>query len=211
MEFSKLLKVEQAARDEDWEKNFLNLLPQQKVQLQSPDPQVGADSWPYLFVSTTLNEGGPSVEQVQILDLIGWLSTRGVGLALNPQLEVPDYILSYGQTWFFRQTGKLYASATSPSGNGQIVHAGTPTQEFFPDYARKIVREFLRDQGVYQPKILLVSDDRVHYDLAFSAESLGSPPQKEWEGIIEGISWFFPNHYSLVLTSEKGLPPFQEF
>jgi hypothetical protein len=37
---------------------------------------------------------------------------------------------------------------------------------------------------------------------------LGNPPTKEHQGIAEAISWFLPPHYSIVLISETGLPPF---
>jgi hypothetical protein len=37
---------------------------------------------------------------------------------------------------------------------------------------------------------------------------LGNPPEREHEGIAEAIAWFLPNHYSVVLISEKGLPTF---
>jgi hypothetical protein len=58
------------------------------------------------------------------------------------------------------------------------------------------------------PRILVMSTDRKHYDLAFSLESLGNPPTKEHQGIAEAITWFLPPHYSVVLVSEKDLPEF---
>ncbi|HWU44373.1 MAG TPA: hypothetical protein VN132_13070, partial [Bdellovibrio sp.] len=64
--------------------------------------------------------------------------------------------------------------------------------------------------AVLRPRILVMSTDRKHYDLAFSLESLGNPPQKEHAGIAEAIGWFLPPHYSIVLVSEKGLPEFVE-
>jgi hypothetical protein len=53
---------------------------------------------------------------------------------------------------------------------------------------RNILKEFFRDQGVFAPKILVMSSDRVNYDLVFSLESLGNPPVKEHQGIAEAIS-----------------------
>src|SRR5690606_22017578 len=91
---------------------------------------------------------------------------------------------------------------------GQKIAAGAPTEKYLPTYVRKIVREFLRDQNVLAPKILMLSPDGQHYDLAFSLESLGNPPATEHQGIAEALAWFLPPHYSLVLTSEQGLPDF---
>ena len=56
----------------------------------------------------------------------------------------------------------------------------------------------------------MISENKTDYDLAFSLESLGNPPDKEHIGILEALSWFFPTHYSLMLISQKGLPLFTE-
>jgi len=90
------------------------------------------------------------------------------------------------------------------------LHAGPPSPQYLPQYVRNILKEFFRDQGVLMPKILVMSADRKHYDLAISLESLGNPPEKEHQGIAEALSWFLPPHYSIVLVSEKGLPSFVE-
>ena len=54
----------------------------------------------------------------------------------------------------------------------------------------------------------MISQDNIHFDLCFSLESLGNPPDNEHEGIAEALSWFLPTHYSIVLISEKSLPEF---
>jgi hypothetical protein len=91
---------------------------------------------------------------------------------------------------------------------GKKLLAGEPSNEYLPDYVRKVLRDFFRDQGLLQVKILMISENSGHYDLAFSTESLGNPPQNEMQGIGEAISWFLPPHYSILLASEKDLPEF---
>ena len=196
-------------RDAAWEKSFLEAFADSTVNLLFPDPKPGPDQWPYLFVQTAA-EGGEPVRQV-----LAWLSTRGIGLALNPQKTSPDFVLSYGMIWNFRETGKFISETPErPTGAfnlkpGQQVLTGPPSESYLPKYVRSILKQFLLDQGVYAPKVLMVSEDQKHYDLCFSLESLGLPPENERMGLAEALSWFLPSHYSIALISEKSLPGFE--
>lgn len=216
MSLKDLLDTPIDARDEKWEDNFLQSLSTAKLSLLSPDPQTGPDGWPYLLVQTISHENSSVSQAEDAQKIFQWLGTRGIGVAINPQKEYPDFVLSWGMIWNFRETGKFIdRQAEQQVQSSQIdfkniVHAGTPTPQYLPDYVRKIVREFFRDQGILSPKILVISSDRKNYDLAFSVESLGNPPESEWTGIAEAISWFLPAHYSIVLISEKTLPNFTE-
>jgi hypothetical protein len=207
MSWQQLIKVESELRDELWEDRFLTALTECRLNILSADPQTGPDGWPYLFVE--ISEDGEPAQKV-----LHWLATRGIGLAVNPDQEYPDFILSWGMIWYFRETGRFFRrDVDSLAGRvelslAQIAHAGTPSPQFLPDYVRSILREFFRDQGVLNPRILVLSQDRANYELAFSLESLGNPPESEHEGIAEAVSWFLPPHYSLLLISEQGLPPF---
>lgn len=195
-------------RDEAWETQFLEALPQFNFKLISPDPQVGPDGFPYLLVETAPDANEPSAK------ILSWLSEKGIGLAINPQKDYPDFVLSYGMLWFYRESGK-FLLPTPPASLGSlslsksdIRHAGTPSPQYLPDYVRSILRQFFLDQGVLSPRILVLSLNGENYELAFSAESLGNPPQEEWQGIAEAIAWFLPPHYSLMIVNEANLPEF---
>lgn len=196
------------ARDNDWERAFFHALADAKVQVAQPEPQVGPDGWPYLYVQTL---GTGAEPMVRILD---WLSSRGIGLVVNGQKEIPDYIFPFGMIWNWKERGEFLSPAGRVSTGrvqlkaGTEVLAGAPTPEFLPTYVRQILYQFLRSQGVKEPKILVLSQDKKHFDLCFSLESLGSPPDHEHRGIAEALAWFLPQHYSLLLISEKGLPGF---
>jgi hypothetical protein len=214
MNLQELLRTPDSERTIHWEDQFLTALSQSQIQLLMADPQQGPDSWPYLFVSTD-----PGATQEPFQKIVQWASTRGIGLAINPNKEYPDFILSYGMLWFFRETGKFIqreSDADKPKiesveySKSALKHAGTPTEKFLPPYVRTILKSFFRDQGVFAPRILMVSLDGKYYDLAFSADSLGNPPEQEWAGVAEAISWFLPPHYSVVITAEAELPPFSE-
>jgi hypothetical protein len=203
-----LTETPDADRTPEWENRFFQALTTASVELLTPDPQQGPDGWPYILVKTSATAAEPAQKIIQ------WSSVKGIGLVVNPQKDYPDYVFSYGMLWSFKETG-FFFKPTEPPPEGAvefdastIQHAGTPTPQYLPDYVRKILREFFRDQGVLAPKILLISQDRVNYELAISLESLGNPPPQEHAGVAEAIGWFLPPHYSLILVSEAGLPEF---
>lgn len=204
-----LVSIAEDQRDEAWEKDFFNTFAQSKVSVQE-EPVNGPDGWPYLIANTeeSANESVP-----KILD---WLSDKGIGLALNVEKGTPDYVFTYGMIWNYKQTGQFVANYDAEEWDksfdyeeGQRIVAGEPTEEFWPSYARHVFREFLKDQNIESAKILLMAPEGVdQYDLCFSLDSLGNPPESEHEGILEAFSWFFPLHYSLALVEEEGLPQF---
>jgi hypothetical protein len=203
-----LLARDIETRDAAWEAELLKAMPTAQVRVLSPDPQEGPDHWPYLMVSTTDGNDDP------FMNVLGWLSTRGIGCVLNPEKPTPDYVLTYGMIWNFRERGEFLTQ--SPQGAqgsfeikpGQELMTGAPSEAYFPSYARKIVKQFFADQGVFTPKALMVSTDKTNYDLCFSLESMKSPPATEHASIAEALSWFFPAHYSIALISEKAVPGF---
>lgn len=211
------LLVKEQDRNFAWEEKFFKLITSSDVALLSQDPQQGPDSWPYIICETLAENKTPrgdTIESVQ--KLIYWLATKGIGLVVNPYREpYPDYVFSYGMIWSFKETGffirpDLAVNAGQVEYDNTKIVSGPPTKEYLPFYVRKVLADFFRDQGVYNPKILMISADGKNYDLAFSLQSLGNPPDQEHAGIAEAISWFLPPHYSVVLISEEGLPKFEK-
>jgi hypothetical protein len=199
-----------ALRDEAWERTLAAALPESTLKLESMTPQTGPDGWPYLFATTAPGSSEPAVR------VIDWLASRGIGLVLNAHKTAPDYIFTYGMIWNFKETGSFWTSSPAPEGGvvqfekGEKVLAGPPSKEFLPAYVRDILIQFFKDQGVEDPKVLVLSRDKKHFDLCFSLESLGDPDPAEHQGIAEALAWFLPPHYSIMLASEKGLPKFYE-
>ncbi len=203
------LKTEFSRRDEHWERAFLLALQRANVMVTSPEPRQGPDRWPYLFVSTA-----PNKDSEPLANVLGWLSTRGIGLAVNAEQATPDFVLSYGMVWNCRERGEfLSASPQVDTGPIEIpaakqVMVGVPSTAYLPEYVRTIIRQFLKDQGVSQAKVLMADFEGKGFDLCFSIESLNSPPEAEHSGIAEALSWFLPAHYSIALVSEKLLGGF---
>lgn len=202
-ELLELLEVPLESRDWEWEKSFFQAFVDGKVDLMFDQPQSGPDGWPYMFVETAPDSKEPS------LKLLQWLSERGIGLALNVKKEQPDYVFSYGMIWSYRESAQFVRKTdTHHTGEvefkeGESVVAGEPSKDYLPEYARNILRKFLKDQKLEDPRFLIVSKDQKNFDLCFSLESFGSPPKEEHSNIAEAISWFLPTNYSIVLVSES--------
>jgi hypothetical protein len=209
MNLLQLVAVSEDQRDSKWEQDFFHALTSGHLKLVHEAPQKGPDGWPYLL-SDTHPEATESANKI-----IQWLALKGVGLVINPLKQYPDFVFTYGMLWHFKETGLFFRNTADGSTvgsleieEGQPLHAGPPSPQYLPHYVRNILKEFFLDQGIYRPKILVMSSDRKNYDLVFSLESLGNPPKEEHEGIAEAISWFLPPHYSIGLISEAGLPQF---
>jgi hypothetical protein len=198
-----------AKRDEAWERRFLDLLPSALVNVIHQEPRTGPDSWPYLFVEVSESSDEPAVRVLE------WLSERGIGMAINPMKAIPDYVLSYGMIWNYRVRGRFLTDVADSGAKelivtGNQIYIAPPTEDYLPKYVREILRTFFEDQKVLSPRVTLISQDKLVYDIAFSVESLGSPPEKEHSGISEAISWFLPAHFGIVLVSEKKVSGFVE-
>lgn len=207
---NELLKTHDDLRDFNWDEKFFKNLSESKLKILSETPQQGPDAFPYLLCET-LSDVSAGDNTTDFQNLIHWLYTRGIGLVINPQRQPnPDYVFTYGMIWSFKQTG--YFIQPQPIKNkiteNQFIVA-SPTEDYLPKYVRQILKDFFRDQMVLQPKILIASNDSVNFDLCFSIESLGTPPEKEYNGICEAISWFLPPHYNITLLSEKSFPQFE--
>ncbi len=203
-----ILSTPEAKRDQAWEKEFLQQFANSSLELVFDDAKSGPDGFPYLFVKTSEKGTEPAVS------VIDWLATRGIGLVVNAEKQLPDYVFTYGMLWNFRERKDFLSSPIKSRSDrfelrpGQPLYHGDLSLEYFPEYARKLLREFFSQQGIFAARVLALSQDNEHFDICFSVESLGSPEPREYQGIAEAIAWFFPYNTSIVLVSEKDLPKF---
>lgn len=216
------LAIADENRNQAWDEKFFKLFSESHLKMVSADPQQGPDSWPYLIAEIVTNPkssedksaAGETIDSAQ--KILQWLSTRGIGLVVNPyRLPHPDFVLTYGMIWSFRETG-FFNKYQQQDENKQLLIenptqavCGEPTLEFLPQYVRKVLKDFFLDQSVFDPKVLMFSADGKNFDLCFSLESLGNQKAQEHQGVLEALSWFLPPHYSLALISEKNLPAFK--
>ena len=228
-----LLDVKIEMRDEKWEDDFLSHSAQGHFRLLRPDPITGPDGWPYLLVETdlgkklilSLTEAGPGAGSQNenpaepAINILSWLSTRGIGLVINPTGEIPDFVISYGMIWNYRERGQFISRqehVQSMQAHAESIDIGRlkffekNISKMLPDYARKVIRDFFADQGLFAVKVLLVKEEETQpFNLAFSFESMGSPKQEELSGVGEAIAWFLPSHYPILIMSETAIPHFE--
>jgi hypothetical protein len=209
LDLYQLISQPESYRDDEWERAFLESIREAEVEFISEEPQNGPDGWPYLYVKTSATGHEP------ISRVIGWLSERGIGLAINPHKMMPDYIFTYGMIWHFRETGQFILHRdTNPEDKVTYKKEekwlfGAPTEAYLPKYVRRVMREFFAAQKLTDVQILVAtSEDFKQTDFLFSTESLGHPPASDQRRLAETISWFLPTHYSIVLASQEQLPKF---
>lgn len=209
---NELCSTPESRRDYEWEKKFLDAFVQSKVELVKEDPVQGPDGWPYIFVKT-LDVKSPGEPVLKLLD---WLKDKGIGLVVNPHKELPDYIFNYGMIWNFAERKLLVQDQPQQLDEpdkvefkeGESIFFGCPSKEYLPSYVVRVLLEFFDQQEVENPRVAIIGKDNKNYDLCFSLESLGNPPEQEHEGILEALSWFLPTHYSLMLISEEAVAEF---
>lgn len=214
MDFERLIQQPEAARDERWEAQFLDGILTRKVQLEGDEAKEGPDGWPYLFVRTELEPGQAGEPFVEI---VKWLSSRGIGLAVNAHKMLPDYIFPYGMLWNYVETGRFVAQQ-GPLKEGEVIYDenekvlfGPPSEKYLPLYVRSVLREFLLAQGFTTTKILVAtSPDYKNVDLVISVDSLNGLPKSQHKTLADMLAWFLPLHYTLVLGPEEGLPKFYD-
>lgn len=204
----RLSQQPESLRDEKWEADFLSALTLGHLQLEDLQPQQGPDGWPYLYAKTSPTAKEPTNK------ILSWLNEKGVGLVVNGSKTVPDYVFTYGAVWNFCQTGQFFTPTPERSTGqvllkqGQQIYSGAPSKEYLPNHVCLVLKQFFDGQGVEDLRVLMVSLDQKIYDLYVSLDSLGNPPDNEHPGIAQAIQWFLPEHYSLVLAQESGLPKF---
>jgi hypothetical protein len=209
MDFDVLIQQPEFKRNDAWEADFLQQFSGMKVQLDSEQAKNGPDGWPYLFART-----GPEARET-VPQVVRWLAARGIGLVINAHKMLPDYVFPYGMLWNFVESGRFLNLEVKTRTGEAVYHEGrklvmgAPTDKYLPPYVRSVLREFLAAQGFTAPRILVISTpDFSEIDLMFSVESLGNLERAQHRILADRLAWFLPLHYTLVLGSEAGFPPF---
>jgi len=200
MEFDKLTSLPENARNEEWERRFLDAVIPMKVEVErGGEPVTGPDGWPYLSVRTGRGEE-------PFANIVRWLAGRGIGLVVNAYKMAPDYVFTYGMLWNFTETGRFITPWTGGSPGevdltGRLF--GPPSEKYLPPFVRSTIKDFLNQQGLPNPRVVVAtSADFKQTDLLFSSESMGAPNPLEQRTLAEALSWFLPLHYSLVFVPE---------
>ncbi|TKC59162.1 hypothetical protein FBD94_16655 [Pedobacter hiemivivus] len=211
-----LIDVPRENRGEEWQKSFLENIVHASFRCGDPQVITGPDGFPYfqLFMPRPKERF-----QCYVIDRMkdDFLLKSGYGVVINPNDGQPDWVLSYGDILNLHLTGSFYTTGpTLFSGakedetirKDEKVLVGQPSEFVLPETARTILRQFLLNNGVKSPKVLLMSrnggpGEEASQDLVFNLTPEAFETEELFRSVTQHLAWFLPRHYSFAALSEK--------
>ncbi|MBD1421777.1 MULTISPECIES: hypothetical protein [Sphingobacterium] len=209
-------------RDEQWRDQFLSHIDEANLKLGEPEVAISKDGFPYIQLQTVTT--GESFQAFVINNQLDTILEQGFGIAINAHLDRPDWIFSYGDLANLKLNGSFYTDNSVFSNpeeylginKDEEILVGQPSEEVFPNFLRRQIREFLQYSGVKNPKIMLIArnytdEERASQDLVFNIMPTQFASEKDFNTIMNTIQWFLPKHYSFFgvdeLAIENGFQP----
>ena len=136
---------------------------------------------------------------------------HGFGCVLNPDKSPPDWVFSYGNLWSLRSYGAFNTTPpptealTEPKAGRQVMIAA-PSEQFFPPFARTVLKTWLEHVGVKNPRVLLIGDAQAtpSQSLAFSIYREDFADDQAFNSVLNRLkNWFLPPHYGLIVLPKK--------
>lgn len=203
-------------RDERWRDQFLSHIDGANLKLGEPEVAISKDGFPYIQLQTVTT--GESFQAFVINNQLDTILGQGFGIAINAHLDRPDWIFSYGDLVNLKLNGSFYTNNSvfsNPEGylgidKDEEILVGQPSEEIFPNFLRRQVREFLQYSGIKNPKIMLIArnyadEERASQDLVFNIMPAQFPSEKDFNTIMNTIQWFLPKHYSFFGVDELAI------
>jgi len=216
-----LLAVPKSERDEQWASQFLADLPLASFRCGTPQIVAGPDGFPYfqLFVPAPGEEFQSFVIQRMATE---FLLERGYGVLINPGVEDPDWVLSYGDILNYNLNGSFFTQdSLFSSGDEEVVGSedeeiiiGQPAETILPLQTRKLLKDFFELNGVEDPRVLMLvrkNGTAMCQDLAFNITPSHFETETHYKNMMQTVTWYLPRHYSLIGLNdpevEKGFMP----
>src|SRR5690606_14072880 len=163
---NQLMLVPFKERDEKWRDDFLMAISEANLKLGDPEIIMSNDGFPYIQLETVST--GESFQAYVIKKQLDIIMGQGFGIVINAKKGgQPEWVFSYGDLVNLKLSGFFYSDASlfsDISENNKIssdekILVGQPSEEIFPNYLRKQIREFLEFSGVKHPKLMLIARD----------------------------------------------------
>jgi hypothetical protein len=203
----RLLQTPEQARDAAWRARFYAAVVDASFAANPEQVMSGPDGFPYFVLVTPPT--GVGFEPFCISHILEHCTDRGCGIALNPGPTGVDWVFKYGDLWSLRAYGRFEGDPSDEPGEGggvevvergREIMVGQPSDEFFPSWARNVVRAYLQGIGVAQPKVMLIMDEKVRPKRSlvfnFHAEDFGG--HEAFQGELRRLHWFLPLNRGLV-------------
>ena len=209
-----LVQTPHESRDEAWSYEFLNHVSQASFKCTNPQVIVGPDGFPYFQL--LLPESGTSFECYVIENMIDdFLLEKGLGVVVNPEGGNPDWVFTYGDVLSYKLFGGFYTDSGIRFSTNikdetiqeqENVMVAQPSAAILPAYTRKIVQQFLTENGIKKPKIFLMirgEGENITHDLVFNITPNNFETEDSYRNVMQSLAWFLPKHYSLIGMNEE--------
>lgn len=203
-------------RDEQWRDRFLEHIDGANLKLGDPEVLIHNDGFPYIQLQTV--SADESFQAFVIKNQLDIIMEQGFGIAINAQLQQPDWIFSYGDLVNLRLNDSFYTDDSIFSdprtyrnvNKDEEILVGQPSEEILPSFLRRQIREFLNHSGVKHPKVMLIArnytdEERASQDLVFNIIPAQFATEKDFNAIMNTIQWFLPKHYSFFGVDELAI------
>lgn len=188
----------------------------------------GPDDFPYLQLRLPSNLDESTA---LIADLIDEAIAQGSGIAIHDATGAILWVFSHGDLVSFQRFGvfEQHTSGhtaqnadtvvTPPStihGNPvsleqrtvteeRTILTGAPSEDFFPSSERAIVRDYLIQHGINNPKCMLLVDPTLEptHALVFSVFPEDFQDEQTFQVFMERLSWFFPSPFSIIAMPKE--------
>jgi hypothetical protein len=214
---AELAQIPHGDRDAQWTDAFFAAV--QTAALRVPPEEVlkGPDGFPYLLMFIPPKD--EDFQGVSLRVVLDTCLTKGVGIAIYPETrDKPIFVFTYGQLWSYKAMGKFDARETEgrvfpsippPAGLGDDsgkVLVGAPSANYFPPFARTIVREYLKLNGVGIPRVAVVADSsgKRPQTLLFNLYREDFKSDDHLREVLLRLSWYFPPHYGIQPLVNRG-------
>ncbi|MGB4811497.1 MAG: hypothetical protein WBP13_03315 [Methylophilaceae bacterium] len=217
-----LVQTPHTERDDAWQQAFLENALQASFRCGDPQIITGPDGFPYFQLF--LPEPNQPFQCFVIEHMKDdFLLSSGYGVVINPTQAQPDWVFSYGDivnlhiNQAFYTTGKTLFSKNAQQDEvikeNEEVLTGQPAESILPAATRQVLSQFLKAQGVVEPKVLLMQRSNpqtkeMTQDIVLNTTPENFESEEKYRAVMQSIRWFLPNHYSYAGMSEKTLSNF---
>ena len=206
---SNLLLIPRAEKNAQWREKFLLNVIDAKFAMGDPQILTGPDGYNYLHL---LSPGIVNKRSDVVLkNWVDELVDKGIGVAINPQ-QNPDWVFTCGDILNYKLSAEFYTA--TPDFNlekeeiiqkEEEVLVGQPSEIYFPSQARRSIKNFLTNLGIYSPRILLLARTKPEgmlQELAFDITREDFEQDKDFDYAMQSVSWFLPSHYTVISLSK---------
>ncbi|MEO8876267.1 MAG: hypothetical protein ABI461_11815 [Polyangiaceae bacterium] len=206
-------------RDDAWRAAFKEAVID--ASLASPKEQVmrGPDGFPYFVLTRP-----PVAEEFTpfcISHVLGHCTSSGIGIVIEPGEKGPEWVFSYGDLFSLRAYGSFAGDPVDQDAPGpkievlekdRHVMVGSPSEEFFPAWARRVLSGFLKSAAnIETPGVLVMVDPTraPSRNLVFNVHPEDFESQADFQKIMNMLGWFMPPKRSCIALSKGALDPSQ--